>query len=77
MERSPFTLWGKWFWIGMVSAVLNPLIGVIYGIGVAVEKDTRKEGLIITVWSILIWVVLAIAYVKYGGTHITPVQPQQ
>lgn len=53
-ENSQFALWKKWFWIGIVSAALNAFVGLIYGIALALEKERRKEGAIIIVFS-LVW----------------------
>lgn len=53
-----FKLGKKWFWIGIIVAVLNGFAGLIYGIALAVEKERRKEGLIIAVLSIIWTLVL-------------------
>ncbi len=46
----------KWFWIGIVVSLLNIVGGLVYGIALAIEKDHRKEGLIIIVFAI-VWAV--------------------
>jgi len=46
-SNSQFGLWRKWFWIGIVAAFSNVIVGLVYGIALAVEKDRRNEGLII------------------------------
>ncbi len=77
MEHSTFALWTKWFWIGIITAVFNPLAGLIFGIGVATEEDRKKEGIIIAVVSIVWWIALAVIAIKFRGLHIQPIQPQQ
>ncbi len=56
-EVDKFKLGKKWFWIGMVVAFLNVVVGLIYGIALAIEKNHRKEGLIIISWSI-VWALI-------------------
>lgn len=51
MER--FKLGKKWFWIGIIFSILFPLIGIIYGVCLLIEKNYRKEGLIIITCAIL------------------------
>ncbi|MBT9169537.1 MAG: hypothetical protein DDT19_02898 [Syntrophomonadaceae bacterium] len=53
-----FKLGKKWFWIGVVVATLNVVAGLVYGIALAIEKDHRKEGLIIIAWAI-IWALIS------------------
>lgn len=62
MEDS-FKLYKKWFWIGVVIGFLNVVAGLVYGIALAMEKEHRKEGLIISAWSILslLFIFLVIA----------------
>ncbi len=66
MDR--FKLYNKWFWIGIVMG-LNPIFGLVYGIALLVEKDHRKEGMIVIIWTI-VWAVisyyLSIWLVKQG-----------
>ncbi len=52
-----FKLGKKWFWIGVVMALLNVAGGLVYGITLATEKKHRQEGLII----ILVAIVWAVA----------------
>ena len=59
----------KWFWIGIVAGLMSPVLGLIYGIALLVEKDHRKEGWIIIAWTI-VWAIisynLSIWLVKQG-----------
>ena len=43
----------KWFWIGIVVALLGSLGGLIIGAGLLSEKELQKEGWIIVGLSIL------------------------
>lgn len=52
-----FKLGKKWFWVGIVVSIFNAIAGLIYGISLAIEKEHRKEGLIIIAWAI-IWVLI-------------------
>ena len=54
MPEDKFRLYKKWFWIGIAVGFLNVLAGMIYGIALALEKEHRKEGIIIIAWSILV-----------------------
>ena len=47
----------KWFWIGIVVSTLNIIAGLVYDIVLAIEKNHRKEGLIIMAWAI-IWALI-------------------
>ena len=53
-----FTLGKKWFWIGVVLAIINIIAGLVYGIALAIEKDKRKEGYIIIAVAI-VWYIFA------------------
>ena len=55
MDR--FKLYNKWFWLGIVMG-LNPIFGLVYGIALLVEKDHRKEGTIIIIWTI-VWAIIS------------------
>lgn len=52
-----FALGKKWFWIGLVMG-LNILSGLVFGIALALEKDRRKEGAIIIVFTVL-WFIFS------------------
>ncbi|MDP3052949.1 MAG: hypothetical protein Q8N22_03300 [bacterium] len=54
MDR--FKLYKKWFWIGLAVGFINPILGLVYGIALVVEKDHRKEGIIIIIWTI-VWTI--------------------
>lgn len=51
-SNSQFGLWRKWFWIGVVVAISNVAGGLVYGIALTLEKDRKKEGIIIAVIAI-------------------------
>ncbi|MFA5386359.1 MAG: hypothetical protein WC297_01715 [Candidatus Paceibacterota bacterium] len=56
MEQK-FKLGKKWFWIGIVLG-FSPVFGIIYGLSLLLERNYRKEGLIIILWAIA-WFVLS------------------
>lgn len=62
-SNDKFKLWKKWFWIGVVLAILNSAGGLIFGITLALEKAHRKEGLIIVAiaiaWMFVIFYVIS------------------
>jgi uncharacterized membrane protein (UPF0136 family) len=47
----------KWFWLGIVISFFNVFAGLIYGIALVVEKDHRKEGIIIAAWAV-VWALI-------------------
>ena len=48
----------KWFWIGMFIAFIQPVFaGLILGIALWTEGSMRKQGQIIT-WFSVIWTVI-------------------
>ena len=53
-----FGLWKKWFWVGIALAIINIIAGLVYGVALAIEKDHRKEGIIIIVVAI-VWFIFA------------------
>ncbi len=53
-----FKLYKKWFWIGIVAGFMNPVLGLVYGIALLVEKDHRKEGWIIIILTI-VWAIIS------------------
>ena len=57
-----FRLGGKWFWIGLVMALINSAAGLIYGIALVAEKNHRKAGLVIIVFS-LVWAYASFFFV--------------
>ncbi|MFA5083931.1 MAG: hypothetical protein WC475_00895 [Candidatus Paceibacterota bacterium] len=72
MDR--FKLYKKWFWIGIIIGFFNSLWGIVYGIALWVERDHRKEGMIITIWSIISgivsiyvirWIILNTVFIKH------------
>lgn len=57
VSKDKFKLWKKWFWIGIVVSILNLIGGLVYGIALAIEKEHRREGLIIIAF-VIIWASL-------------------
>ena len=55
MDR--FKLYKKWFWIGLVTGFINPILGLVYGLALIVEKDHRKEGIVVFIWTVL-WTII-------------------
>lgn len=53
-----FSLFKKWFWIGIVMSLFNVVGGLIYGIAVLVDKEHRKEGAILIAFA-LVWFFVA------------------
>ncbi|MFH1366146.1 MAG: hypothetical protein ABIG99_02060 [Patescibacteria group bacterium] len=58
ISNDNFKLWTKWFWIGIIIALANLVLGLIYGLALVIEKDKRKEGIIIIAFSV-IWIIFA------------------
>lgn len=48
-----FLMYKKWFWIGIVVAIMNGAAGLIYGIALAMEPEHRKEGAVVILWSFI------------------------
>jgi len=57
-SNNRFGLWKKWFWIGIVIAIINVTAGLVYGIALALEKENRKSGIIIIAVAIM-WFIFA------------------
>lgn len=53
-----FKLWKKWFWVGIIVGFFNFLAGLVYGIALIIEPEHRKEGIIITAWSFLMFILI-------------------
>ena len=53
-----FKLGKKWFWIGIIISIFNIVGGLVYGIVLLLEKNHRKEGIIIIAWAI-IWTLFS------------------
>ena len=64
MDTDKFKFPKKWFWIGVAVSYLNLFAGLIYGIALLVEKEHRKEGVII--------IILTIIFVLLGFFFIGP-----
>lgn len=54
-----FKFWQKWFWVGVVVALLSGPAGLVFGLALLAEPEHRKEGAAITVWSVVYSVVVA------------------
>jgi hypothetical protein len=52
-----FKLWKKWFWIGMVIGFFDLLTGLIFGIALISEKEHRREGMIIILFTLTCFVL--------------------
>jgi len=60
-----FRIGTKWFWIGVVAALLHPIAGIVYGLGLMFEKtNLKKEGWII--------IGIAIAWFAIGFLFLGP-----
>lgn len=55
-----FFMYKKWFWIGIVVAIMNGAAGLIYGIALVVEPEHRKEGIVVILW----------AFIAFGLTYM-------
>ena len=53
----------KWFLIGIIMG-LNPVTGLVFGIGLATEPSHRRDGIIIILWTIA-WA--AASYLLFRG----------
>jgi len=59
MDR--FKLGKKWFWIGVVLSLLQPLAGLVFAIALVLERERRKEG----------WILIIITFVlAIGGYYL-------
>lgn len=54
-----FKLWTKWFWIGIVMSIFNIVGGLVYGIALVLEKERRKEGTIIIIFTVA-WIIFVV-----------------
>lgn len=59
MPKEPMILSSKkkWFWIGIVIAIIGSISGLIFGIALYREKNYKKEGLKIITLSI-VWLII-------------------
>lgn len=64
-NQDKFGLYKKWFWIGVVVAFLNSIAGIVYSVALLVEKEHRKEGLILLGWTLLVMVVMTIVFANW------------
>lgn len=62
----------KIFWTGIAVAILNPLFaGLVLGFVLLSEKETKKEGQIVIIIS-LIWGAIALWFARKYGTYPAP-----
>ncbi|MDP3052497.1 MAG: hypothetical protein Q8N22_00910 [bacterium] len=66
-----FKLGKKWFWIGAVSAVIFPLIGLIYGIALLTEKNFIQKKVKEAYLIIFLAVVLGVVYALIGSSLVS------
>lgn len=70
VNNDGFKLGKKWFWVGVIVGILNIVGGLIYGIALAMEKEHRKEGLIIiavtVIWAIIGFFLVGPWLIKSG-----------
>ena len=67
-SQNRFKFRGKWFWVGIAIGFFNLVGGLIYGIAMASEKEHRREGWFIVIWTIAIFFVL-FAFGKFAARH--------
>ncbi len=67
-QPQPMTLRSrrKWFWIGIVMG-LNPVTGLVFGIGLLREPPYRREGAIVILWTV-VWGALSYLLVYWLTT---------
>ncbi|MBI2055230.1 MAG: hypothetical protein HYT39_04045 [Candidatus Sungbacteria bacterium] len=57
----------RWFYGGLLIAAVNPILsGLIVGILMMLEQNMRKEGRIITAFSIIWGLIVLLLVAKYG-----------
>lgn len=57
----------RWFYGGLLVAAVNPILsGLIVGVLMMMEPSMRKEGRIITAFSIIWGLVVLLLVAKYG-----------
>lgn len=61
-----FLMNGKWFWVGMALAVVSGPSGIVFGVALLVEPEHRKEGAVITVWSVFCTAAVAFWALSLG-----------
>ena len=59
-----FKLGKKWFFVGIVIALLHGLSGLIFGIALALEKKYRKEGSIIAILGLVV-IIASVIFAIY------------
>lgn len=65
-----FKMYKKWFWVGVAVGFFNVVAGLIYGVALLVEREHRKEGVVIILWSLLSFAFLfyLASYLQNVGT---------
>ncbi|MBU6141932.1 hypothetical protein KGO95_02315 [Patescibacteria group bacterium] len=59
-----FTLFHKWFWVGLLVATIGGFSGIIFGLALLAEPEHRKEGWILTIWSLIVMGALSVWIVR-------------
>ena len=54
-----FKLWKKWFWVGAVVGFFNVVAGLVYSFALMTEAEHRREGIILLVWTLSVFLLLA------------------
>ena len=58
----------KVLWVGLVMAIFNaPIPGIIYSLAFMFQKETRREALIVLVWTV-VW-AMAYTLLLVWATH--------
>ena len=47
----------KWFVVGIIAGILNPLAGIVVGIALLTDKKQKEEGVVITLFSVILLVL--------------------
>ena len=55
-----FKLYKKWFWVGVAVGFLNLVAGLIYAAALMTAPEHRKEGIIILIWTLAVFTILAL-----------------
>lgn len=65
----------KWFWVGMLIALLNPVFGgIIVGIAMLTEPNLKKQGkltiVLSVIWFFVVLNILILVKQHYGTSNI-------
>lgn len=59
----------KLFWVGILFCFISPPVpGIVYGIALATDKESRRDGLIVLTWAI-VWYAITFAAVAWLVAH--------